>query len=105
MNHDIAGHFPDLESAKEYALGTAPNTSPEYHADRVRAIKHLIQSNVLINEQVNSRLGVVYDFGCGDGMYFKELGLHTESVIGIDISPHMITLRLIRFRGRFDYAA
>jgi hypothetical protein len=61
---DHAGDFPTLESAKAYLEGGVA-TNPEYHADRVRALRYVVRQVRL--EDITTAL----DFGCGDEMDFQ----------------------------------
>lgn len=96
---DNAGHFPTIESARAYLTGAkGANTSADYHSDRLRALKILIDAAKL-PPVVNA-----IDFGCGDGMYFKEFfsqqSRHQVSkIVGVDISEHMIQLAGETLRG------
>lgn len=111
---DDGGDFPTLEAARAYVQGNT-TTNPAYHADRLRALKHLLS-------KVEARN--IIDFGCGDGMYFKQFFKPSsiERIVGVDISRHMITLAeenlssfafdgrvggvdsLAEIEGRFDLA-
>lgn len=103
---DNAGHFPDMQSARAYLEGTkGSNTSADYHSDRMRALKILIDA-----AKLPSTVRAI-DFGCGDGMYFKEFfgqqSRHQVSkIVGIDISAPMIEIATENLRGMsFEGAA
>ena len=85
QNHeDLGGWFPDQDSAARYHA----DSTAAYHNDRLRAITLLV--NRLL-ESKNTPLDVV-DFGIGDGREISELGLPLSHIVGVDISPHMISL-------------
>lgn len=81
---DAGGFFPTSDSAKKYAEGVATSDT---HQDRLRALKHILSDVV-----EKSSLGTILDFGIGDGGQFLKLGLKARSVVGVDISPHMLEL-------------
>lgn len=80
---DLGGWFPDAESA----FGYHSEDKSAYHRDRLRAMKILVEQ---LRTSKTSPLRVV-DFGIGDGKELVELGLPITSIVGIDISPHMIS--------------
>lgn len=86
MEHgDNAGNFPTLESARAYVAGSKhSNTSADYHSDRIRALRLLLRDL--------PKASSVLDFGCGDGMYIRELCGKPKQIVGIDISGPMIQL-------------
>jgi ubiquinone/menaquinone biosynthesis C-methylase UbiE len=81
---DWGGFFPSVAWAQEYAQGVATS---KYHDDRLRALKHIIASI-----PANTTLSTILDYGIGDGGEFMKLGLKPKTIIGTDISPHMIDL-------------
>lgn len=85
---DNAGFFETVESAEAYLKGANATTPPDYHLDRMRALRLLI-GQMDLPEAIK-----VIDFGCGDGMYFKELlsDHRIDRLVGIDISSPMIEL-------------
>ena len=92
-HEDLGGWFPDKESAASYHA----DKNVAYHRDRLRAIMSLVN---LLLESKNSAIEVV-DFGIGDGQELSELGLPLSHIVGIDISPHMISLAQENLQG-FD---
>jgi SAM-dependent methyltransferase len=86
---DNGGDFPTIESAEAYISGKAgSNTSLDYHDDRMRAIKLLLESIDLSNRPR------VLDFGCGDAMYIKKFfqPLNISNIVGVDVSGPMIDI-------------
>lgn len=82
---DNGGHFPDMASARAYVQGVSgSNTSADYHSDRIRALR-------LLTSDLQSAKTIL-DFGCGDGMYLRELCPAATRVVGVDISAPMIEL-------------
>jgi SAM-dependent methyltransferase len=81
-NQDSGGYFPTLEDAQRYEEGVKRS---DYHADRLRALKKLI-------DEINGPISSVLDFGVGDGGATEALGLKPTHITGIDISDSMIRL-------------
>lgn len=81
---DLGGWFPDQQSA----VGYHTDTNVAYHGDRLRAIDLLVK---LLLESRNTPFDVV-DFGLGDGLELSKSGLPLKKIVGVDISPHMISL-------------
>lgn len=81
---DLGGYFPTPESAERYHDGM----TPAYHSDRLRALKVLA---LHVANENNASLDIL-DFGIGDGHEVSRLGFAINRLIGIDISPHMISL-------------
>lgn len=96
MSQDIAGSFRTIAEAEAYSKGIAPNTSPDYHMDRVRCLSHLIAKLV-------DKPSRVIDFGCGDGLYAEQIGLIDVEYVGIDISESMIELAAKRFSDNRNF--
>ena len=93
---DNAGYFPDMQSAKAYLDGSAgSNTSADYHSDRMRALR------LLLDAAKTSPTERVIDFGCGNGLYFKEFfqPQSVKQIVGIDVSAPMIHLATENLRG------
>lgn len=83
---DNAGIFVTVESVEAYLKGDNATTPPDYHQDRMRALRLLV-------EQMDFPDTIrAIDFGCGEGMYFKELfaGRNIDRIVGIDVSAPMI---------------
>ena len=87
---DTAGFFEDIESAKAYAHGQGAHTPRDYHEDRMRAL-HILLDQMNLPETFS-----VLDFGCGEGMYFREFFAgktdQVSRIVGVDISSPMIDL-------------
>jgi SAM-dependent methyltransferase len=83
---DQAGHFPDLKTAQAYLSDDA------YHADRLRALRRLAA-------QIPQPKSVI-DFGCGDGMYFRDT-FGSAQIVGVDLSAAMIELASQNLGQRF----
>lgn len=82
---DNGGHFPDGASARAYVEGAkGSNTSTDYHSDRIRALRLLMQD---VGQPAS-----ILDFGCGDGMYLREFCGSANRLIGIDVSGPMIEM-------------
>ncbi len=93
---DNAGYFPDIKSAKAYLDGSAgSNTSADYHRDRMRALRLLVEAAKI----APGAKGL--DFGCGNGLYFKEFfqPRSISKIVGVDISASMIELASETLRG------
>lgn len=86
-SEDLGGWFPTQETASQYHSAM----SPAYHEDRLRAIKFLV-SHMLLSVSPNKSSYDVLDFGIGDGVELTKLGLPLGRVVGIDLSPHMVSL-------------
>lgn len=80
---DHGGWFPDQDSVARYHV----DSNVAYHGDRLRAINLLVK---LLLESKTTAFDVV-DFGVGDGRELAELGLPLSRIVGVDISPHMIS--------------
>ncbi len=83
---DWGGYFPDGESAKAYY---EDNLDSPYHQDRFRAISEL---GLVVSREMQERPLKVIDFGIGDALDFVKLDLKVQSLIGIDVSPHMLEI-------------
>ena len=87
---DTAGFFEDIESAKAYAHGEGAHTPRDYHEDRMRAL-HILLGRMNLPETFS-----VLDFGCGEGMYFREFFAgkadQVSRIVGVDVSRPMIDL-------------
>lgn len=81
-NQDSGGFFPTPEDARRYELGVKTS---DYHADRVRALKRLI-------DRIDGPIFSVLDFGVGDGGATETLGIKPTKITGIDISDSMVRL-------------
>lgn len=77
-NEDQGGFFPDAESVANY------RKHPEYHACRVSAL------NLLISNNNAAKIGVVLDFGIGDGHIYRNLAVKPSFVYAVDISENML---------------
>lgn len=91
IHQDLGGWFPDQIKACSYHN----ESNIDYHNDRLRAILILVKS---LLELRNTSFDVL-DFGVGDGKELAKLGLPLGEIIGIDISPHMISLAKNNFKG------
>jgi len=80
-SYDKGGYFPSKKLAEEYSKKVRFSN---YHKNRLIALKILLK-------KLKKKLSIL-DFGCGDGLQFKELNLLTKSYVGIDQSNHMINL-------------
>ena len=88
---DNAGYFESVESVEAYRQGGNATTPPDYHRDRMRALRLLVDSMELPDTFQ------VIDFGCGDGMYFKDFFAdysegRVSKIVGVDLSSPMIEL-------------
>lgn len=81
-NQDSGGYFPSLEDALQYE---AKVKGTEYHSDRIRALKILV-------DQIDNPVKSVLDFGIGDGGTLLALDLKPSQIIGVDTSESMINL-------------
>jgi SAM-dependent methyltransferase len=96
VSQDVAGSFPTIAEAEAYSKGIAPNTSPDYHMDRVRCLSHLIGKLV-------DKPSRVIDFGCGDGLYAEQIGLIDSEYFAVDLSESMIQLAAKRFSANRNF--
>lgn len=88
---DNAGYFESVESVEAYREGSNATTPPSYHRDRMRALR------LLVDKMDLPGTFKVIDFGCGDGMYFKDFFAdyatgRVGKIVGVDISSPMIEL-------------
>jgi len=77
-NEDQGGYFPDAESVMNYRKYT------EYHACRVASLNRLIDNNNVAD------IGIVLDFGIGEGHIYRDLLFNPSYVYGVDISQNML---------------
>ena len=81
---DNAGVFPDENSVKDYLNGENNRTTLDYHQDRLRVFKLLLEKIDLPKK--------VLDFGCGNGIYIYEFWkpADLEQLVGVDIYQSML---------------
>ena len=103
---DNGGVFQSAEQVTAYLKGGNDTTPPAYHSDRMRALRLLLDQ-----ADIPDRARVV-DFGCGDGMYFRELfdSAAIEQITGVDLYAPMIaaaeqSLSALPFKGVVGGAA